>query len=481
MSAARFRLLSPEPLTEHLRKGPLYEALSGLTRLASGDLTVEAVPFGQSDYKQAVHGGLQWPIRYRGQQMGALFCTNAREDGVAEDTARAMVSCIEHALGREIAITDLADALMTGYEELNLLYTLLPAIATKGQPADIGDVLVAETARTLNCRRVSLLALDENRENYQVIASHGLPAELSGVAIPIADSVAAHALWDEDLLVVNEVSKRPDLSRLSRGEYETDAFAVVRVPLEARGEALGFLTVTERTGHAEFTARDRKLLEGLSAMGASALLNCQLHEAVSKQMLSTIHALASAVDAKDHYTHDHAGRVAQLCVATARQLGVTSASQCREVELAGLLHDIGKIGIPDAILTKPSRLSREEYEIIRTHTDIGARIVEHVPGLEEVAKAILHHHERHDGLGYPRGLCGDAIPLASKLIAVADTFDTLTSDRPYHKGGATETALKELERCNGTQFDPQVIKAFAEVVVQDQEQTPSPLQTALSL
>jgi putative nucleotidyltransferase with HDIG domain len=198
-------------------------------------------------------------------------------------------------------------------------------------------------------------------------------------------------------------------------------------------------------------------------MGASALMNCRLHAEVRKQMFSTIQALASAVDAKDQYTHDHSGRVAQLCVATAQKIGMRDIEALRKVELAGLLHDIGKIGVPDAILSKSGHLTPDEYETIKKHVSIGASIVENVQGLKDVAEAILRHHERHDGLGYPGGLTGVEIPMASKLISVADAFDSLTSDRPYRKRIPTEAALSELNRYRGTQFDPVVLDAFNDV------------------
>jgi putative nucleotidyltransferase with HDIG domain len=234
------------------------------------------------------------------------------------------------------------------------------------------------------------------------------------------------------------------------------------------------LNATERLEATEFTSRDRKLLEGLSAIAASALLSCRLHAQVNRQMMSAIQALASAVDAKDHYTHDHSGRVAQLCLATARELGIRDSAECRELELAGLLHDIGKIGVPDAILSKADRLTPQEYAVVKTHVEIGARIADHVQGLERVAKAILCHHERYDGMGYPAGLPGDAIPLASKLIAVCDAFDSLTSDRSYRKGIRAEEGLREIRRCSGTQFDPDIVDAFGAVIERELGPTPHP-------
>jgi HD-GYP domain-containing protein (c-di-GMP phosphodiesterase class II) len=439
------------------------QALTELAALADLELALEGPgPADQAPAEQPKPPG-EVPIRYRGDPAGRLIIDPPEPEPITTRAANALTSLVEHMLDREIAVGDLAEALMTGYEELNLLYSLLPAIATKVDPAEIGDVLVAKAAKILGCRRISLMVLDEKRQNHRLLASRGLPETLRGVSVPVSGSVAGQSLSESDLLIVNNMTGRPDLSRLSQGQYESESFAVVRVPLQAHGEAIGCLTVTEREDGTEFTARDHKLLEGLSAMGASVLLNCRLHTAINKQMISTIHALASAVDAKDHYTHDHAGRVAQLCVATARYLGISDATTCREVELGGLMHDIGKIGVPDAILSKPGKLTPDEFKQVQSHVHIGARIVGHVPGLEGVAKAILHHHERYDGLGYPSGLAGSNIPLASALIAVVDAFDALTSDRHYRKAGTVADALAELNRCKSTQFDPRVVEAFTDV------------------
>jgi HD-GYP domain-containing protein (c-di-GMP phosphodiesterase class II) len=460
----KLHLIGPEEVADYLRSGPIHEAFHDIARLVDAKLTFEADnPPGQAQPSRPADA-IALPIQYRDQTLGAMHYQGNGDCPSLARAAGAMKAVVEHMLGRETAVADLAEALMTNYEELNMLYKLLPSVATKADPAEIGEVLVEETARTLGCRRVSLLVLDDKRRNFTVLASRGLPHEIRNMPIPISSSVAGRAMFDEELLVVNDVSSRPDLSDMSRGKYDSASFAVVRVPLRARGEALGCLTATERIGSPEFTARDRKLLEGLSAIGASALLGCHLHAAVGKQMMSTIQALASAVDAKDHYTHDHAGRVAELCVATARELGVTDVVICRETELAGLLHDIGKIGIPDAILAKSGKLTPQEFAVVRTHVQIGADIVKHVPGLENVAQAILHHHERYDGLGYPSGLSGDAAPLAAKLIAIADAFDSLTSDRPYRKKVGDAEALREINNCKGTQFDPEVVEAFSAVI-----------------
>ncbi|UCF33928.1 MAG: HD domain-containing protein, partial [Phycisphaerales bacterium] len=306
-----------------------------------------------------------------------------------------------------------------------------------------------------------------------VLASKGLPPHAREVSIPVGQSVSGRVLEKDGLLVVNDITMYPSLERLSRGTYESDAFVIIRIPLHAHGEAVGVLTATEKIGVDEFTTRDRKLFEGLSSVGASALLNCRLHEKLNRQMMATIQALATAVDAKDHYTHSHSARVAELCVIVAQRMNIGDPNTLREIRLSGLLHDIGKIGVPESILGKPSELSREEYAKVKEHAEIGSRIIEQVPGLEFVASAVLHHHERYDGLGYPAGLVGSAIPFASRLISAADVFDTLTSDRPYRKAISVDEAIRELQRSRGTQQDPSIVDAMVAHVRLEKASCPS--------
>ena len=173
-------------------------------------------------------------------------------------------------------------------------------------------------------------------------------------------------------------------------------------------------------------------------------------------------ALAQAVDAKDSGTRSHCETVSQLCVMIAEQLGLP-AKRIAELRLAGLLHDVGKIGIPDAILQKPAKLTDDEFEVMKTHSALGRSIVE-AAGRPQEALWILHHHERPDGSGYPAGLRGDELPLESRIILVADAFEAITSDRPYRKHAPVAEALAELERHAGTQFDPSCVAALKQAI-----------------
>ena len=172
-----------------------------------------------------------------------------------------------------------------------------------------------------------------------------------------------------------------------------------------------------------------------------------------------VEALATALDAREHETGLHSKRVACHTLVLAKRF-TADAEQLRQIYWGALLHDIGKIGVPDAILLKPAPLTPEEWQVMRQHPEIGHRIVAGIPLMAQAAEIVLSHEERYDGSGYPRGLARDAIPLGARLFAVIDTLDAVTSDRPYRRGRSFDEARVEIERMAGTQFDPSAVDAF---------------------
>lgn len=170
-------------------------------------------------------------------------------------------------------------------------------------------------------------------------------------------------------------------------------------------------------------------------------------------------SILQALDAKDHYTYGHSMRVAYFSLVMGREMGL-SEEELYQLELAGLFHDIGKIGTPDKVLLKPTRLDEEEFLEMKKHPERSAQILEGFTSFETIAKCARHHHERFDGRGYPDGLKGEEIPLFSRILLIADTFDAMTSSRPYRKGLSMETAFSELQEFSGTQFDPNIVEVF---------------------
>jgi putative two-component system response regulator len=183
---------------------------------------------------------------------------------------------------------------------------------------------------------------------------------------------------------------------------------------------------------------------------------------IRASFFNAITALAYALEAKDVYTSGHSQRVTEISVAIAEHLGLPKES-IEKIRLAGLVHDIGKIGVRESVLNKPGSLSDNEFKHVRLHSQAGERILKPIVDDEEILKAVRHHHERYDGTGYPDGLKGEQIPQLARIIAVADTFDAMTSERPYRKALTEEAACAEVERCRGTQFDPGAADAFLEI------------------
>ena len=196
---------------------------------------------------------------------------------------------------------------------------------------------------------------------------------------------------------------------------------------------------------------------------AVALSNSRLMEKLNKLNWGTLWALARAVDAKSPWTAGHSGRVTKMALKIAEVL-IPDPRERENLHRAALLHDIGKLGIAADILDKPGKLTDEEYEIIKSHPRIGARILQPIEEYESIIPVVLHHHERFDGKGYPEGLSGNSIPFGARILAVADVFDAMKSDRPYRAGMPLERVMGIIQEESGRQFDPEVVEALMSVI-----------------
>jgi len=238
---------------------------------------------------------------------------------------------------------------------------------------------------------------------------------------------------------------------------------LISVPLRIREEKLGVLTLCDTVKKPFYTKDDLTSLLVVASYTAVIIKNKFLYNDLRQSFLDTIEALIQAIEAKDPYTSGHSRMVTKYSLEIAKYLEL-SPKQVEMIKFCGLLHDIGKIGIKDTLLNKPSTLSREEYEVIKKHPVIGKKIIEKVEFLKEGLPLIYHHHERYDGKGYPDGLKGEEIPLLARILSVADAFDAMVSNRPYRKALSVEEAIGELKKNAGTQFDPLIVQIFCMIL-----------------
>jgi len=239
--------------------------------------------------------------------------------------------------------------------------------------------------------------------------------------------------------------------------------SLMAIPLSTKDRFLGVLMLARKMGHDPLSNLDLQIISALSMQTSIFIENVKLYENLRNNYLSTIRAFAQAVETKDVYTHGHSENVMKYTVALGKHMGI-NGQELEHIKYAGLLHDIGKIGISESILNKPGKLTDEEYGQIKKHSELGARIISNIPFLSQLVVLVQHHHEYYNGKGYPFGLAGDEIPLGSRMLSVSDTYDAMTSDRPYRKAMSREKAFKILREERGSQFDPVVVDAFLEVM-----------------
>lgn len=369
------------------------------------------------------------------------------------------------------------------------------------KPEHLIKMIVKTIDEQLKVTHTAVLLYKENKKSYILIDSKGG----IGVKIPVGfvrlpkDNPLITAFSEKYSYLISEtgilnyedivhglrnreiLEKQPALYDLLLAvKRQMDLIkAILCVPCYFKKDLLGILVLGEKISGESFSREEMGFFVTLANNAAMAIANAHLIENLQSKIeevedlylrehrifIHTAIALAAAIDARDPYTMGHTERVTNYCLAIANELEglpeVAAYKNFKEtLQISALLHDIGKIGIPDHILNKASHLTPEEFEEAKKHSGIGATILNPIKELGDIAKEVLHHQEHYDGSGYPNGLKENDIPFVARIISVADAFDAMTTNRPYRKKKTVEDAIKELKRCSGTQFDPVIVSAF---------------------
>ena len=357
----------------------------------------------------------------------------------------------------EREVQDLSLHLSTSYEEISLLYRLTQNLKLSSKNDELGALALEWLAGVVPAETLAIqflppksASLTENQSPPELIL-HGAPlvddAELADMAMHFGLSAGQRPL------IVNR-------SATGASSWPWPAVReLIAVPLSEGSHCFGWLWAINHTGDGEFGTVEASMLSSVGAILGIHNSNADLYQQQREFFAGVVRALTSAIDAKDPYTCGHSDRVARVSVRLAEELGCPQ-KQVETIYLSGLLHDVGKIGVDDNVLRKPGKLTEAEYEHIKTHAEIGYKILSDLRQLDDVLPVVLHHHEQWDGKGYPRGLAGHDIPLLARIVAVADSFDAMGSDRPYRQG-MDDAKLDGIMRDGaGKQWDANVVEAF---------------------
>lgn len=334
-------------------------------------------------------------------------------------------------------------------EQLSLKSYVYEAVErAAGDNDEIFQTIVELAMRIVNGESCALFLYDKEYRKFYPKAQKGEDYGFYGAnTISTITDIYQEAVDKKDAVMVHS---------------DSDPFiapSIICAPLLIHGSVLGVLSIRRKRIGGVFTKNDLQQILGLAKRASLNLENKILYESIYDNLTSTFMALVAAIQVRDHYTEEHSSRVTETSVKIARKMGL-SPTDVERLRIASLLHDLGKISIPDSVLLKPGVLTRKEFEIIKQHPVTGDAILSHVALLDDERLIVRHHHERWDGSGYPDGLAGNDIHLLARIMAVADSFDAMTSDRPYRKGLSMETAIGELQANRKTQFDEKIVDVF---------------------
>lgn len=419
--------------------------LSRVITLLDSPLTVEdpsgAVLIATGEGERST----RFPVSAGGEVIGWVY---------GPDKTSLLAALLTQQADSELEKRSLVNETLNKYKEITLLYDMVEKVSTCLDTREVARLVIEEARKILKLSAVAVFLLNRETDAMEVIAHHGL-AEGALTTIRRGQGITG-AIWAQGRAeIVNDVVSDPRFLDMGQKVH-----SMMCAPLKAKEEVIGLL----RLGSADelaYTAEDLKLFNTLATLAAVAIENANLYEQLKEAFYTTVYTLAETIEKRDPYTGNHTKRVMEYSLAIGRTLGLAEEDMSR-LQLSAVLHDIGKIGIRDSVLLKEGPLDDEEFAQIKMHTIYGEEIISRIKELKSAIPGIKQHHEKVNGRGYPLGLSGEEIDVTARIIAVADSFDAMTTDRPYRKGLTLDQAFDELRKWSGSQFDPAIVDAFFE-------------------
>lgn len=376
---------------------------------------------------------------------------------VRGEKAQTLAKLLSYLAVQELGKRALAKETLEKYKELSVIYDATEKLAANLDPQQVSQLVIEEAKRIIQADNISVIVIDENTGLCSVLAASGTEYHPE-IGFRLGKGILGCIMDSGKGEIINNVLSD---SRYIKGSAKISS--MMCAPLKIKDRVIGAICVISAKS-LNYTAEDLKILSALALQSAAAIENARLYDSLKDTFLTAVYTLAETIEQRDPYTGGHTKRVTQYSLAIGGELGL-SGEDLERLKFAAILHDVGKIGIKDNILQKDSDLTREEFNLIKKHTVYGQKVLKHVKYFKDIIPGVLHHHERFDGKGYPDGLRGEEIDIIARIIAVADSYDAMTTDRPYRKGICHEVAIEELKRCSGSQWDGDVVEAFLKIDV----------------
>jgi putative nucleotidyltransferase with HDIG domain len=429
-----------------------------------------------ADIPKELKNAISIPLLLRGEAIGVVQVFNFSH------TPLQLIQLLGNRMASEIEKAVLLRASNQRGKRLETLVKIIKEMSSTLDRDQLLNSIITAARELLNAEGSSLFLIDETSGDLILnIASNLHEISLPHIRVPAGQGIIGHVIDCGEPVLVSDVGADnrhySGVDRTSGLETQSILAVPLRTPTVVLGSERG-VTESKIIGGIEainkleggFNEADIQVLTTLADQAATVLLLARLYQDANDLFFDSIKAITAAIDAKDPYTRGHSQRVSDFSTIMAKELGLPTEI-VHHIRVGGLLHDVGKIGIPDTILTKPDRLSDEEFERMKTHPTIGANIMKEVRMLQSEIPALAEHHERMDGKGYPNGLIDEQISLAGRIVAVADVFDALTSDRPYREALSAEEALEILSDNRDTHLDSQCVDAFIDAYLKGKIKT----------